>query len=85
MWHSPESNFTASAQTIILYNKLKNYTFKIAAPSPRGQWVNIVWLTSYIVVTHFLTAVRNIVIYMLQFPVFSFPQSLGLFASSTYH
>ena len=41
LWHSPESNFTASAQAAILYNVSKNYTFKITAISPRVQWVKI--------------------------------------------
>ena len=36
LWHSPESNFTVSGQVTILYNELKNYTFKIIL---RGQWV----------------------------------------------
>ena len=39
-WHSPESNFIASNQTIILYDEFKDYDFKIVATSPRGQWVN---------------------------------------------
>ena len=36
------TNFTGSAQAIILYNKVEKYTFKITATSlpPRGQWVN---------------------------------------------
>ena len=40
LWHSFESNFTASAQGTLLYNEFKNFTFKIPATSPRGQWVN---------------------------------------------
>ena len=40
LWHSSESNFTASTQGTILYNEFKNFTFKIPATSPRGQWVN---------------------------------------------
>ena len=39
-WHSPESNFTTSAHTIILYNEFENDTFKITPASPRGHWVN---------------------------------------------
>ena len=39
LWHSPESNYTVSAQAPILYNKFENYTFKISATSPKGQWV----------------------------------------------
>ena len=37
LWHSSESNCTASAQVINLYHKFKNHTFKIIAY--RGQWV----------------------------------------------
>ena len=29
LWHSPESNFTASAQFTILYYEVKNYTFEL--------------------------------------------------------
>ena len=43
-WHSHESNCTASAPTNILHSKFQNYTFEIAATSPRGQWVKIVRL-----------------------------------------
>ena len=39
LWHSPENNFTAIVQSIILYNKFENYTFKIIVTFPRGQWV----------------------------------------------
>ena len=39
MWHSPESNFTVSAQATILYNEFENHTFEIAATSPSGHWV----------------------------------------------
>ena len=39
LWHSSESDFTVSATAIILYNEFKNYTFKITATSPWGQWV----------------------------------------------
>ena len=38
-WHSPDSNFTTSAQAINLYNMLENDTFKIIPTSPNGQWV----------------------------------------------
>ena len=41
LWHSPESNFTVSAQAIIQCNEFENYTFKITATSPRDQWVNV--------------------------------------------
>ena len=42
LWHSFESNFTASAQATILYTciEFQNYISKIAATSSRGQWVN---------------------------------------------
>ena len=33
------SNFTVRAQTIILYNKIENYTFEIIATFPRDQRV----------------------------------------------
>ena len=35
LWHSPESNFTASAQATIRYYECKKYTFKITVASPR--------------------------------------------------
>ena len=38
-YHSVESKFTASGQATILINKFEDYTFKIAAASPKGQWV----------------------------------------------
>ena len=40
MCHSPQSDFSVSAQATILYNKFENYTFKNTSTSPRGQWVN---------------------------------------------
>ena len=39
LWHSPEINFTASAQATILHNEVDNYTLEITGTSPRGQWV----------------------------------------------
>ena len=39
LWHLPESNFTASGQTTILYNEFESYIFTITTTSPRGQWV----------------------------------------------
>ena len=41
LWHSPESNLTENAQTIILWIDFDNHTFKIIATSPRGQRVKI--------------------------------------------
>ena len=41
LWHSPESNFTANAQTDILHTEVENYTYKINCISPRGQHVNL--------------------------------------------
>ena len=38
--HSPESNFIVRAQATILYNELKNYTFKFTIISHRSQWAN---------------------------------------------
>ena len=38
LWHSPESNSTATAQGTVLYNEFKNVKF--ATTSLRGQWVN---------------------------------------------
>ena len=40
LWHSPESNFTASAQTSILHDEFENCTFEITVTSPTSQWVN---------------------------------------------
>ena len=37
LWHSPESNFTASAQTTLLYSEFEDYTFKINATFPRAN------------------------------------------------
>ena len=39
LWHSPESNFTASALATTLYNEFDNSEFKLTATSPRGQSV----------------------------------------------
>ena len=39
LWHSPESNFTVSAEADIQYNEFEHHTFEIIDPSPRGQWV----------------------------------------------
>ena len=39
LWHSYESNFTASDEANILYNKIENWYFVITATCPRGQWV----------------------------------------------
>ena len=44
-WHSSENNWTVSAQAIILYNNFENDALKITATSPRGQWVNSLWLS----------------------------------------
>ena len=38
LWES-ESNFTGRAQEFNPWHELENYTFKIIAPNPRGQWV----------------------------------------------
>ena len=40
LWHSPERNFSASAQTTILYIEFENYTFKIIVRYHRSQWVD---------------------------------------------
>ena len=34
LWHSSESNFTASVQATILYNEFENYAFEITLKSP---------------------------------------------------
>ena len=41
VWCSPESNFTANVQAIILNNGFENHTYNITATSPRGQWINV--------------------------------------------
>ena len=46
LWHSAESKFTGNDQVTIRYNKFENYTFKIIATSPRGQWVNVICVTA---------------------------------------
>ena len=40
LWHLPESNSTVRAPATTLYDEFENYTFQIAATSPRRQWVN---------------------------------------------
>ena len=40
LWQSPESNFTVSAQTTILYNEFETRTFEITITSPGGEWVH---------------------------------------------
>ena len=39
LWYSPASNFTASAETIILYNAFENQAFEITATSLKGQLI----------------------------------------------
>ena len=36
LWHSPQSNFTASGQAIVLYDEFENFSFDITATSPNG-------------------------------------------------
>ena len=50
LWHSPESNFTVSAQASYLYNQLENYIYKITATFPTAQWVNEIqlWLLTLV-------------------------------------
>ena len=38
--HSPQTNFTESAQDIMSENEFGKYGYKIASTSLRGQWVN---------------------------------------------
>ena len=52
LWHSFESNFTASAQAAILYSKFENNTFQIIATCPRGQWVKNLSLFSLSFIHH---------------------------------
>ena len=40
LWHSPKSNFRASARASVLYGEFENHTFNIFATTPRGQWAN---------------------------------------------
>ena len=51
MWHSPESNFTASAQATILYHEFKNDVFKITANFPGANELifEMQWCTEVIV------------------------------------
>ena len=48
LWHSPESNFSETAQATILYYAFEKFTFEITATSPRDQWVSQCWPTSVI-------------------------------------
>ena len=41
LWHSPEGNYTGTAQDIFPWYEFEKYCFKITAVSPRGQWVKI--------------------------------------------
>ena len=43
---SPESSFTVIAQATFLYNEFENYTLKIIAICPRGQWVKLLHYTN---------------------------------------
>ena len=43
LWHSHESNFSASAKATIIYRLYKDFeyqTFQFTATFPRGQWVD---------------------------------------------
>ena len=51
-----ESNFTASAPTIVLYNVFVNHTFKYIAPFLSGQWVDII----YIYVCIYRISIQNV-------------------------
>ena len=42
LWHSPESNFTASAQANILHYGFGKYAFKVMGTSPKGLWVKYI-------------------------------------------
>ena len=37
LWHSPGSNFVASAPATILHNEFENYIFQITAPFLKGN------------------------------------------------
>ena len=41
---SIKSKFSVSAQATGIYNAFENYTFKMIAISPRGQWVKHFWI-----------------------------------------
>ena len=40
LWHSPEADFTESAQNINSKNDFEKYSCRITSTSPRSQWVN---------------------------------------------
>ena len=40
------NELTVSAQVTTLYNEFENYTSKISATCPRGQWVNVRLITT---------------------------------------
>ena len=42
--HSSEGNFTIDTSAINHRNYLENYLSKISFKSPRGQWINPLWL-----------------------------------------
>ena len=42
LWHSPKTNFSGRSQDISLSDESEEYTCKITATSPRGQWVKLI-------------------------------------------
>ena len=50
LWHSPESNFTASGQASKSVWRVwkQNYTLKITATFPRHQWVNCTFFFQFV-------------------------------------
>ena len=48
LWHSPGSNFTESAQAIILYDQFHNHTYRVTVTSLRDRWVNSLRLSDTI-------------------------------------
>ena len=44
-WHSPQGNFTGYTQESYPWYKFENYQLKIMTESPRGQWVNSIYVS----------------------------------------
>ena len=64
LWHSPESYFALSIQ-------FQNYTCRITATPPRGQWVNLMltllisgWLWAICVRSHHMNHIKWVYIYI---------------------
>ena len=66
LWHSPESDFTRSAHALYLRHTFGDYTVKINATSPKGQWVNeTYWTPKLVRIPTFSSQVASQVVIMM--------------------